>query len=55
MSDQDNVFPFNKFAPDNLQGSEAMLAVINGLQNNLGLVLRKLEMLEQRVKELENE
>jgi len=55
MNEQDNVFPFGKFelgvcgAPDT-----QVLAVLNGLQQNLMLVVQKLDILEHRINNLEN-
>lgn len=61
MSEQDNVFPFGKFDPDKFRsvGGESnqydpMLAVINGLQQNMMLLAQKIDVLEHKVKELEN-
>jgi gamma-glutamylcysteine synthetase len=52
MSEQDNVFPFGKFEmstpPD-----ERILAVLNGLQNHMMVVLQKIDVLEHRLNELE--
>lgn len=55
MSEQDNVFPFGKF--DGQVGGKPdpqMLAVLNGLQNTIMVVLQKIEILEHKVNQLEN-
>ena len=51
----ENSFPFNQFAPDKFKDElmESMLAVINGLQQNVRLLAYKIEVLEHRLKELE--
>ena len=55
MSEQDNVFPFGKYDSDIVElPDERILAVLNGLQQNLLLVVQKLDILENRIKELEN-
>lgn len=52
MSEQDNVFPFGKFEmatpPD-----ERIMAVLNGLQNHMMVVLQKIDVLEHRLNLLE--
>ena len=56
MSEQDNTFPFGKFdgrrtveAPD-----PTIMAVLNGLQNSMMIVLQKIDVLEHRLNLLEN-
>jgi len=55
MQEENNAFPYGKFelgvcgAPDT-----QVLAVLNGLQQNLMLVVQKLDILENRIKELES-
>ena len=55
MLEDHNAFPYGKFelgvcgAPDT-----QVLAVLNGLQQNLMLVVQKLDILEHRIKELES-
>lgn len=48
----DNQFPFGKFEtatpPD-----ERILAVLNGLQNHMMVILQKIDVLEHRLNELE--
>jgi hypothetical protein len=56
MSEQDNVFPFGKF--DGQVGGKPdhqMLAVLNGLQNTIMIVLQKIDVLEYKVSQLEKE
>ena len=52
---EENVFPFNQHGPDHLKEKQdaSILAVINGIQNNLGLLLRKVQMLEDKINQLE--
>lgn len=54
----DNVFPFGKFDPEHLRTGAAesggTIAVINGIQHNLLLMLKKIDDLEQRIIQLEN-
>jgi hypothetical protein len=54
MSDQDNVFPFGKF--DGRGAADpTVVAVLNGLQQSMMLVLQKIDALENRVSLLEKE
>ena len=56
MSEQDNVFPFGKFDGEvGGQPDERMLAVLNGLQNTIIVMLQKIDVLEYKVSQLENE
>ena len=55
MSVQDNLFPYGKF--DNVVDGtpdDKLMAVLNGVQNNLMMAFKKIDELEFRVKELEN-
>jgi len=55
MSEQDNVFPFGKFETEiGGQPDERIMAVLNGLQNHMIVVLQKMDVLEHRLNELEN-
>jgi hypothetical protein len=55
MSEQDNVFPFGKYDSNIAElPDERILGVLNGLQQNLLLVVQKLDILEHRIKELES-
>ena len=56
MSEQDNVFPFGKFDGEvGGQPDERMLAVLNGLQNTIIVMLQKIDVLEYKVSQLEKE
>jgi len=56
MSEQDNVFPFGKFDGDvGGQPDERMMAVLNGLQNTIMIMLQKIDVLEYKVSLLEKE
>jgi hypothetical protein len=56
MSEQDNVFPFGKFDGDvGGQPDERILAVLNGLQNTIIIMLQKIDVLEYKVSLLEKE
>ena len=56
MQEENNEFPYGKF--DGRRTVEApdpqLLAVLNGLQQNLMTVVQKLDILENRIKELES-
>lgn len=55
MSEQDNTFPFGKF--DGQVGGlpdERVMAVLNGLQNSMMIVLQKIDVLEHRLKVIED-
>ena len=55
MSEQDNTFPFGKF--DGTIGGkpdERVMAVLNGLQNSMMIVLQKIDVLEHRLKVIED-
>lgn len=55
MSEQDNLFPFGKF--DGTTGDkpdERVMAVLNGLQNSMMIVLQKIDVLEYRLKVIED-
>lgn len=55
MKEQDNTFPFGKF--DGMVGGqpdERVMAVLNGLQNSMMIVLQKIDVLEHRLNLLEN-
>jgi hypothetical protein len=55
MSEQDNTFPFGKF--DGTIGGkpdERLMAVLNGLQNSMMIVLQKIDVLEHRLKVIED-
>ena len=55
MSEQDNSFPFGKFDGQvGGQPDERIMAVLNGLQNSMMAVLQKIDILENRIKELES-
>lgn len=57
MSERDNVFPFGKFdgMVETGKGVDpTIMAVLNGLQNNMMVVLQKIEILEYKLKELES-
>lgn len=53
----ENSFPFNQHAPDMFKEElvESMIAVINGLQQNIRLLAHKIEVVEHRLNELEKE
>ena len=56
MSEQDNAFPFGKFDGDvGGQPDERMMAVLNGLQNTIIIMLQKIDVLEYKVSLLEKE
>ena len=56
MSEQDNVFPFGKFVGEvGGQPDERVLAVLNGLQNTIIVMLQKIDVLEYKVSQLEKE
>lgn len=56
MSEQDNVFPYGKFdATKTSRPEDKILAVLNGVQQNLMMVVQKIEILEHRINELEND
>ena len=56
MSEQDNVFPFGKFDGEvGGQPDERVLAVLNGLQNTIMIMLQKIDVLEYKVSLLEKE
>jgi hypothetical protein len=53
VNEQDNSFPYGKF-----DGHEAadptIMAVLNGLQNSMIAILQKIDILENKIKELES-
>ena len=55
MSEQDNVFPFGKFDGHDSEKYEPMMAVLNGLQRNMMIVLQKIDVLEHKINLLEKE
>ena len=56
MNEQDNVFPYGKFdTTSTARPEERILAVLNGVQQNLMLLAQKIEILEHKVNELENQ
>jgi hypothetical protein len=56
MSEQDNVFPFGKFDGEvGGKPDERTMAVLNGLQNTIIVMLQKIDVLEYKVSQLEKE
>lgn len=55
MSEQDNVFPFGKFDGVGDDKITALIGVINGLQNHMMVILQKIDVLEHRLNELEEQ
>lgn len=54
MSEQDNLFPYGKF--DNvIDGTpdDKLMAVLNGVQNNMMMILKKIDELEYKVQQLQ--
>lgn len=53
MSEQDNLFPYGKFDGTGAKPDEKILAVLNGLQNSIMVILQKIDVLEYKVRQLE--
>jgi hypothetical protein len=55
MLEDHNAFPYGKFELGvGVDTSPTIMAVLNGLQQNLMTVVQKLDILENRIKELES-
>jgi hypothetical protein len=55
MLEDHNAFPYGKFDLGvGVDSGPTILAVLNGLQQNLMLVVQKLDILENKIKELES-
>jgi len=56
MSEQDNAFPFGKFDGITRDGPDpTVMAVLNGLQSTIMVLLQKIDVLEYKVSQLEKE
>jgi hypothetical protein len=54
VKEQDNLFPYGKFDGQvGGQPDDRILAVLNGVQNNMMMMLQKIDVLEYKVRQLE--